>query len=54
MPTYNSGGIVSIRSIQPGDWPLVRDVILAMYTDAPYAIGGSLAEEEARTTQEWR
>jgi ribosomal protein S18 acetylase RimI-like enzyme len=25
-----------------------------MYNDAPYAIGGSLAEEEARTEQEWR
>jgi ribosomal protein S18 acetylase RimI-like enzyme len=54
MPTSHSGDSVSIRLIQPKDWPIVRDVILKMYTDAPYAIGGSLAEEEARTMQEWQ
>jgi len=54
MPTDNCGGGVSIRLIQAEDWPIVRDVILKMYADAPYAIGGSLAEEEARTAQEWQ
>jgi ribosomal protein S18 acetylase RimI-like enzyme len=54
MPTSHSGDSVSIRLVQPGDWPIVRDVVLKMYNDAPYAMGGSLAEEEARTEQEWR
>jgi len=54
MLTSHSGGSVSIRLVQPEDWPIVRDVVLKIYNDAPYAIGGSLTEEEARTEQEWR
>ena len=54
MPASHSGSSVSIRLVQPEDWPVVRDVVLTMYNDAPYAMGGSLAEEAARTEQEWR
>jgi ribosomal protein S18 acetylase RimI-like enzyme len=54
MTTSDSEDIVSIRLVQPKDWLTIRDVILKMFTDAPYAIGGTLAEEEARTMQEWQ
>ncbi|HVP57318.1 MAG TPA: GNAT family N-acetyltransferase [bacterium] len=54
MPESHRPDSVSIRLIQAKDWSIVRDVILEMYTDAPHALGGSLAEEEARTRQEWQ
>ena len=54
MPASNSGDSVSVRSVRLEDWPVVRDVVLKMYNDAPHAMGGSLAEEEARTAQEWQ
>jgi GNAT superfamily N-acetyltransferase len=54
MSASNSGDNVSIRLVQPHDWLTVRDVILKMFTDTPYAFGGTLSEEEARTPQEWQ
>jgi GNAT superfamily N-acetyltransferase len=43
-----------IRLVQPKDWPVVRDVMVQMLTDAPLAFGETLAEVQARSDAAWQ
>src|SRR5262245_46164675 len=44
----------AIRSAQIRDTHIVRELILQMLTDSPYAFGETLAEAKARTDADWQ
>lgn len=43
-----------IRPVQTDDWPAVRQVIIHMLTDAPYAFGETLSEAQDRPDEAWQ
>jgi ribosomal protein S18 acetylase RimI-like enzyme len=43
----------TIRAVQAGDGPIVRDVCMQMLLDAPEAFNATLAEVEGRSPSEW-
>jgi ribosomal protein S18 acetylase RimI-like enzyme len=43
----------TIRAVQAGDGPIVRDVCMQMLLDAPEAFNARLAEVEGRSLSEW-
>lgn len=44
---------IVIRTLQPHEWALYRDLRLAALADAPDAYGSTLEDEQDRTPQAW-
>jgi len=42
-----------IRTLQPADWPVYRDLRLSALAEAPYAFGSTHAEESQRPDDVW-
>jgi len=42
-----------IRTLQPADWPVYRDLRLGALAEAPYAFGSTHAEESQRPDDVW-
>jgi ribosomal protein S18 acetylase RimI-like enzyme len=49
-------GVIELRVLTPGDWPLWRELRLAALAEAPYAFGARLAEWQGEGDREerWR
>jgi len=43
----------TIRAVQAGDGPIVRDVCMQMLLDAPEVFNATIAEVEGRSPSEW-
>ena len=52
MPS-SATGRPTIRAVQAGDGPIVRDVCVQMLLDAPEAFAATLAEVEGRSSSQW-
>lgn len=45
---------MQVRRLKPAEWAAFRAVRLRALADAPDAFGGTLADESARTDEEWQ
>lgn len=43
----------TVRTLQPADWPMYRDLRLGALAEAPYAFGSTYAEESQRADDVW-
>ena len=45
---------MTVRQIQPGDWPALRSIRLAALREAPQAFSGTLADAESESDASWQ
>jgi len=45
---------ITIHLAEPKEWQTIRDVMLMMLADAPYAFGETLVKAESREMNEWQ